>query len=539
MKKLHSIISLFVLAVFFSCSSDNSDIDLEGLGTPTNVSALTTVTQDNTGKVTFVPKGEGVTQYKISFGDGSADSDYIGAGSTVAHVYKEGVYKSKITAMGLNGKTIEVEKEVVVSFKAPENLVVEITNDLTVSKKVTVKATADFALFYDVYFGETGKPDPISANNGESVSYTYQNPGVYTIRVVSKSAAIKTTEYTEQFEAILILAPTSAAPTPTRSAANVISLFSDAYTNVPMSTWRTSWSDAVLDDISIAENAVKKYSNLNFVGAEPTATIDASAMTYLHIDVWSLDFSEFRIKLVDFGANGVYETGGDNVEHEIKITAPEQGKWVSLDIPLSDFTGLTTRAHIAQLIFSGNPSGSHTLYIDNFYFYKEPTEAIKLPLDFESSTLTYTWGGFGNVDASVITNPNKTGTNVSDKVLKLDKKSGAETWGGASLNLENTLDYTKGTTVKINVWSPRVGTDILYKMELSTSPKDGNGNPTVFIEVKVKTTVANAWQELTFDLTTAPGFSTGIKYDRVILFPDFGKTGAGETFYFDDIKQSN
>ncbi len=74
-------------------------------------------------------------------------------------------------------------------------------------------------------------------------------------------------------------------------------------------------------------------------------------------------------------------------------------------------------------------------------------------------------------------------------------------------------------------------------MELSTSPKDGNGNPTVAIEISAKTTVSNAWQTLTYDLTTAPSFSTSIKYDRVILFPDFGVTGAA--FYFDDIKQSN
>jgi hypothetical protein len=38
---------------------------------PQNISALTTVTQDNTGKVTFLPRGEGVTQYEILFGDGT------------------------------------------------------------------------------------------------------------------------------------------------------------------------------------------------------------------------------------------------------------------------------------------------------------------------------------------------------------------------------------------------------------------------------------------------------------------------------------
>ncbi|SHG15910.1 PKD domain-containing protein [Flavobacterium defluvii] len=535
MKKLHYILSLVVLTLFFSCSSDDSNIDLDGVSAPANISALTTVTQDNSGKVTFLPKGEGVTQYKINFGDGSPESDYFSSGGTVTHVYKEGTYQSKIIAMGINGKTTEVTQEVVVSFRAPENLVVVITNDLSVSKKVTVKATADFALFYDVYFGEAGKPDPISANNGESVSYTYQEAGVYTIRVVSKSAAIKTTEHTEQFEAKLVLNPTTSAPTPpnraagnvisiygskynnvagtnyfpdwgqagqgsswtefdlngdkmlnyiklsyqgialadnvtidvsgmdyihmdvwtadlqkietslisktngekpvTRdltanqwtsidipisaftsqgltvadifqlkfvgtpwaggtvfidniyfykdvetlstpaptpnvAAANVISLFSDAYSNIPIQTWRTDWSAATLEETAVAGNAVKKYSDLNFVGIEPVTTIDATGMTHFHVDVWSSDFTEFRVKLVDFGANGVYNGGGDDREHEIKVTAPAQGQWVSLDIPLSDFTGLTTRAHIAQLIYSGNPSGSHTIYIDNVYFHK-------------------------------------------------------------------------------------------------------------------------------------------------------------------------
>ena len=529
MKKIYSIISLFVLALVISCSSDNNDIDLEGLGAPTNLSALTTVTQDNTGKVTFVPKGEGVTQYKINFGDGSV-SDYAGAGSTISHVYKEGVYKSKITAMGLNGKTTEIEKDVVVSFKAPKNLVVEVTNDLSVSKKITVKATADFALFYDVYFGETGKPDPVSANNGESVSYTYQEAGVYTIRVVSKSAAIQTTEKTIEVTAKLVLNPTTSAPTqPNRQAADVISIFSSKYTDITGTDFYPNWGQSTtLTEFVLAGDKMLNYNNLNYQGIGLASSIDVSGMEFIHMDVWTADLPKLEISLI--------KPGPDERPVTKDLTA---NQWTSIDIPISAYTsqGLTV-TDIFQLKLVGTPAGKN-VYIDNIYFYKAAGESIKLPLDFESSTLTYAWGGFGNVDASIISNPNKTGINTSDKVLKLDKKTGAEVWGGASLNLENTFDATKGTTVKINVWSPRTGTDILYKMELSTSPKDGNGNPTVFIEAHATTTVASAWQTLTYDLTAAPGFSASIKYDRVILFPDFGQTGAGEAFYFDDIKQSN
>ncbi|WP_264536932.1 PKD domain-containing protein [Flavobacterium sp. N1736] len=537
MKKIHSIISLFVLALFFSCSSDeNSDIDLEGLSAPTNISALTTVTQDNTGKVTFLPNGEGVTQYKIDFGDGSAQSDYFSTGANVAHNYKEGVYHAKIIAMGLNGKTTQVDQEVVVSFKAPQNLVVEVTNDLSVSKKITVKATADFALFYDVYFGETGKPNPVSANNGESISYTYQEAGVYTIRVVSKSAAIQTTEKTLQVTAKLVLNPTTSAPAPpNRQAGDVISIYGSKYTNVAGTNYFPDWGQAgqgsSWTEFDLNGDKMLNYIKLSYQGIAlaDNVTIDVSGMEYLHMDVWTADLQKIETSLIS-------KTNGE--KPVVKDLTANQ--WTSIDIPISAFTsqGLTV-ADIFQLKLVGTPWAGGTVFVDNIYFYKTASQAIQLPLDFESASLTYTWGGFGNVDASIIANPNKTGINVSDKVLKLDKKAGAEVWGGASLNLENTLDYTKGTTVKVNVWSPKVGADILYKMELSTSPKDGNNNPTVFIEVHAATTVANAWQVLTFDLTSAAGFSTSIKYDRVILFPDFGQMGTGSTYYFDDIKQSN
>lgn len=166
-------------------------------------------------------------------------------------------------------------------------------------------------------------------------------------------------------------APTSAAPTPDLPADDVISLFSDAYTAVPVDTWRTDWSAATLEDLSISGNAVKKYSGLTFVGIETVGTqIDASDMTHFNTDVWTADATEIRIKLVDFGANGAYDGGGDDVEHEITISNPEKGTWISLHIPLTDFSGLTTRANISQLIYSAQPAGSATIFIDNVYFSK-------------------------------------------------------------------------------------------------------------------------------------------------------------------------
>ncbi|MEJ2538849.1 MAG: hypothetical protein P8188_02495, partial [Gemmatimonadota bacterium] len=43
--------------------------------------------------------------------------------------------------------------------------------------------------------------------------------------------------------------PTTAAPAPTVPAADVISMFSDAYDDVPVDTWRTEWSQAGFEDV--------------------------------------------------------------------------------------------------------------------------------------------------------------------------------------------------------------------------------------------------------------------------------------------------
>ena len=166
--------------------------------------------------------------------------------------------------------------------------------------------------------------------------------------------------------------PTAAAPTPTQDAADVISLFSNSYSNVSVNTWKTDWSMANLEDIQVAGNDTKKYTDLDFVGIETVGgnLIDASSMTHFSVDVWTPNMTTFRIKLVDFGADGEFE-GGDDSEHELVFENVAQGQWVSYDISISDFTGLSGYTSMAQLIFSGLPAGGGTLYVDNVYFYNQ------------------------------------------------------------------------------------------------------------------------------------------------------------------------
>lgn len=170
--------------------------------------------------------------------------------------------------------------------------------------------------------------------------------------------------------------PTEPAPTPTYPNADVISLFSNSYTNVPVDTWSADWDQADVEDVQVAGDDVKLYTNLVFAGIEfINQTVDATSMTHFRMDIWTPDPTAlpavFKIKLVDFGADGVFG-GGDDVEHELTLNANSTpplatSEWVSFDISLSEFTGLTTQGHLAQLIISGDPN---TVYVDNILFHK-------------------------------------------------------------------------------------------------------------------------------------------------------------------------
>jgi len=164
--------------------------------------------------------------------------------------------------------------------------------------------------------------------------------------------------------------PEIAAPTPIQDPQNVISMFSDVYNDVTVDTWRTDWSDGVFQEVIIDGSPTLKYSSLNFVGIETVGAnlIDATEMTYFHLDMWTPDANDFKVKLVDFGADAAYG-GGDDSEHEITFAAPATETWISYDIPLSDFTSLLHRNHLAQLIFVKAPLG--TIFLDNIFFYKQ------------------------------------------------------------------------------------------------------------------------------------------------------------------------
>ena len=166
MKTIKQIFTLlFVFAAIISCNEDFMEETDFGIVAPSEVGAAFQITQDNTGLVTITPTAVNAISFDIDFGDGSAVATGIVAGKNVKHTFTEATHTLKVTAKGLNNLKTTADVQLVVSFKAPENLVVAITNDESVSKQVNVVATADYATTFDFLPGEA---DAVAA-----VSYTH------------------------------------------------------------------------------------------------------------------------------------------------------------------------------------------------------------------------------------------------------------------------------------------------------------------------------------------------------------------------------
>lgn len=169
------------------------------------------------------------------------------------------------------------------------------------------------------------------------------------------------------------------AETPTANASNVISIFSDAYTNEPVEYYNGYWAPYQTtlgqDDISINGDNIIKYSALNFVGIQFTQpTINMSEMTNFHVDVQvinELNSSDFvTIKLQDIGPDNTFGTTDDSAA-EIRLSASNlaTGEWVSIDVPLSSLSSLTSRSNLAQVVFISDATVTD-MYVDNVYFNK-------------------------------------------------------------------------------------------------------------------------------------------------------------------------
>ncbi|RWX01548.1 hypothetical protein [Flavobacterium cerinum] len=515
MKKFKILITFVLASIMFGCSDDENSLDsLENVGAPTNVSALFTITQDNTGLVTIAPRGEGVGSYDIYFGDSTAEPSRVFPGKTINHTYAEGVYSVRVIGTTINGKTTEYIHQLTVSFREPENLAVTITPVTGDSFSIDVAAKAEFEAFFEVWFGEGENETPVQFNEGETIKHTYAAIGTYEVKVVAYSGGAATKTFTQNVTITnpLLLPINFESATLNYSLTDFGNASSSVIDNPNASGINTS---------TRVGKAVKNPGAETWAGTTITLdeVIDFNTFKSIRLKVWS-PAAGVKVKLK------IENLTDGTINHEIDqfTTVANQWEVLSYNLSAADFSKQYSKV---ILFFNFDVvGGGDTYYFDDI---EQFSSVNPLPVTFEDD-VDYNLVGFGSAVGSKVANPDASGINTSANVAKMLKPTGSETWAGVSLPLVAPIDFSVQKKLKVKVWSPAANIPVLLKLEK-------HNDNSVSIEKSVNTTVANEWEELTFDYTDV--VNTTVPYQMVVIFFDFGTSGTGASYYYDDVKQSN
>ena len=172
----------------------------------------------------------------------------------------------------------------------------------------------------------------------------------------SKTVAVTTEEHH--------IVPTTAAPVPTWPAAQVKSLYSDAYEFAPASLnsynegW---WENPTLTEETVGEDHFLHYNlyRNGMIGVQFAAT-SVATMEKIHIDVYASAAGSITFRPI---------TGGAEVRKTLNLEAE---KWNSFDIDMADF-GAQNWTNLFQYAIEGYQAGGlvgEHICVDNVYFYR-------------------------------------------------------------------------------------------------------------------------------------------------------------------------
>jgi len=230
--------------------------------------------------------------------------------------------------------------------------------------------------------------------------------------------------------------PPAAAAVPSKLPADVLSLYSDSYTNVAGINWNPGWGQSTaVSEITYSGNATRKYEFMNYQGVEFTGTVNASSMNYLHLDVWTPNCTGFEVSLINLGPT---------IEKAVMLT-PTLSGWNSFDIPLVQFTPQVSLSNIGQMKFVATPFGGSTVYVDNIFFWKNAPLPVAI-LDFK---------GAKTANGSLLTW--KTASESNNRGFAIERSENGRNWtelffvnGSGNSNVEKRYSITDNKPLKGN-----------------------------------------------------------------------------------------
>ena len=221
-----------------------------------------------------------------------------------------------------------------------------------------------------------------TSNSGGAFTYNSSNTAVATISgttvtiVGTGTSVITATQaangaYGSGSTTASFVVSFSAAPLPPcRASSDVVALYNEGpYT---ISTTGNNWgASGPITEISFVGNKIKLITDTNYAQIAFSTTTAAAAMTFLHVDIYSTTTNASQVMLFVNAQTGYYPT--------------PNGVWTSLDIPVSSLGGFAS-VNIVKILLGG----LGTFYVDNIYFYRDPTTPTftQVPAVCSGATMT-------------------------------------------------------------------------------------------------------------------------------------------------------
>ncbi|MFC2128133.1 hypothetical protein ACFLRU_07155 [Bacteroidota bacterium] len=367
--------------------------------TSSDVSAMEYVhldyyTSDATAFQFFLIAG-GENAYDIAATDGITTGQWVSLDIPLSHYSNAG----RNLAAAIQFKTVgngTIFLDNIYFWKANVNPLTDATlSDLTVDG-TTVSGFSAETTTYDVELtaGTTVVPTVVGTATQSSPATAVTTaasslPGSSTVLVTAQDGTTEET-YTINFTvATPITAPTTAAPTPpARNAADVVSIYSDAYAAISPINYDEQWcgADAMTATTADGDNIFayndKPCQGIGFAG-DPQ---DVSGLTNLHVDLYIATGTDLVGKV--FNVKIVYSAGGE-ITFPIDINAlspaPVPGTWYSYDAEVN-----IEGSNIQQVGITSNLN--NIVWYDNLYFWKETvnplTDATLSDLQVDGTTVT-------------------------------------------------------------------------------------------------------------------------------------------------------
>ena len=257
--------------------------------------------------------------------------------------------------------------------------------------------------------------------DASKVSATSSNTAVATVAVSGTQIAVTgvaagnatiTINYSENnltvTQDITVGAAITKAPVPDKDAANVLSLYSDAY--AAYNFWWDAWGGGNGSTYTIDGDNLWHITNFKYFGSQFTDNTDVSDYDYLHIDIWPATATTIGIVPITQKPEG-----GNSPERGYTTAELTPFEWNSIDVPMSTLieNGVINLDRLYQIKYNKaiqavepfgqtNCDGTVELYFDNIYFWKDtmtPTASMEYQVVGDGSQFQYKITVKNNVEA--------------------------------------------------------------------------------------------------------------------------------------------